>query len=522
MMRECSKNLPMNRVSVFLIGTTLMLVPMLLNGSAFVYFDTASYLSRPDKAIGLLTEALSGTGPSSAEIATTNGRLEPSGSSSATHGDYIVGGRSVFYGLAVWAATAIGRPEVMAVIQAAATVAVLYAAWGLLPRSAEFRREGELVLVIGLLALITPAGFFAGLLMPDVFAPLVVLSVALLVCAWTELGRLVRWGLLLLLTFGLVAHTSHLLIAIGMLGTGVLLHLSMPSKRRFLSIPGLASCAGAAIAAIAALLSTDIAAERMTGVDVIPRPHLTAHLVDGGPGALWVARNCPNADETTLDDGQMAVCAFRDRIPTDWIAFLFSDAPERGAFQARDAAPDLRRALSDQDLAFALAVFRDDPAGTLRFMVGDFAEQLFSVRYDDVPLADRSFEDRVDAFPPEFAAAGGGRIASDPALLAGLSGVAEITAVAGAIALLIGCAVLCRTPILSEQAGTLLWVTGAVILGVVLNAAICGMLASPYDRFQSRVIFLIPAFAMVIWSAILRHSFLSQSIPLTRSESVTE
>jgi hypothetical protein len=31
-----------------------------------------------------------------------------------------------------------------------------------------------------------------------------------------------------------------------------------------------------------------------------------------------------------------------------------------------------------------------------------------------------------------------------------------------------------------------------IFIGVVLNAAICGVLSGPYDRYQARVIWLVP------------------------------
>ena len=513
----------MARASVLLVGTALMLLPVLLNGGPFLYFDTASYLSRPDKAIGLLIEALGGYRLS---LFASIGAFDGAGFADLTpeaHPDYLVGGRSVFYGVVVWVSAAAGRPEVMTVVQAAATVTVLRLVWDLLPDQGTSRRtEAGFLMTIGLLAWATPAGFFAGLLMPDVFAPLAILAVALLVCAWTNVGRATRLGLVLLLAFSLATHTTHLLVAIGTIGIGTVLRLAVPAARRCLSARGLACCLGAAGAAIAAGLTADIAAKELTGADMISRPHLTAHLVDHGPGALWVARNCPGAGRTEGEGEMMAVCAFRDRIPTDWIAFLFSESPERGAFEATDAAPDLRRALSEEDLAFALAVLRDDPVRTAGFLIEDFLKQLVSVRYADVPLAGKALQDRIHVFPASLAEDGGGRIAADTVLLSALSDVSEVTAAAGALALLLGFIVLLRNPEAAGRSVPLLWVSGTVVLGVVLNAAVCGMLASPYDRFQSRVIFLIPAFAVVIWSALLRTSCFPPAIRLARSERVAE
>ena len=513
----------MSRSLVLLLGTFVMLLPVLMNGGPFVYFDTASYLSRPDKAIGVLAEVLGFDAPSLFDPVGEDGEAGSAVSAREADPGYRVGGRSVFYGLPMWASAALGSPGAVAVIQAALTVALLHLVWDMLPAGGSpLGRGAELIGVIGFLAVATPAGIFAGLLMPDAFAPLTILSIALLVCAWSALGRTTRVGVALLLTFSLAAHTSHLLVAVGMILFGAALCLAVPAARTLLSRRGLALCTAAAAAAIAAGLAAETAARQLTGIDTISRPHLTAHLVDDGPGALWVARNCSGTGETAAERSEMAVCAFQDRIPADWIAFLFDASPERGAFQASDAPSDLRRALSEEDLAFALGVLRDDPVRTAAFMIEEFRKQLISVRYDDVPLAGRTLQDRIQAFPADLVHSEGGRIASDPVLLSALSRLAEVTAVVGAVALLIGVVVLLGVRGSANGTETLLWVTGAVILGVVLNAAVCGMLASPYDRFQSRVVFLIPAFALAIWSALSRASISSSSHSMTHPVGVAE
>jgi hypothetical protein len=38
---------------------------------------------------------------------------------------------------------------------------------------------------------------------------------------------------------------------------------------------------------------------------------------------------------------------------------------------------------------------------------------------------------------------------------------------------------------------------GLVLAGVVLNAAVCGVLNGIYDRFQARVVWLVPLLALV-------------------------
>ena len=476
-------------------GTILLLVPLLVNGEVFLYFDTASYLSRPAKVVRLIEAALGGANPGAADAIWSEAA---GGGTPGTAADFVVGGRSVFYGAAAWLAAASGHVASLAVLQAAATAAVLSLLWSLLPRPA----TAWFLLTVAALAVLTPAGFFAALITPDAFAPLVILAAALLACAWPAYGAGARAFLVAVLAFGLLSHTSHLLIASCMVAAGAVLARISSAAGAAIAGRGLACCAGAILFAGAASVAVDTAAKRLTGFDVISRPHLTAHLVDDGPGAAWAARHCEAGGATTgaAPGGPFAVCAFADRLPADWIAFLFSRSPANGAFAAEDAAPTLRRALSEEDLSFALTVLRDAPLATAGFLASDAAEQLFAVRYDDVPLAGGPLRERAGQFPFGIADGTGGRLAAAPGELAALSEVVEFMAAAGGAELVGGLILLGRAPRSDMRRRTLLWVAGSVLLGVVLNAAVCGALASPYDRFQSRVIFLIPALAAVVWA----------------------
>jgi hypothetical protein len=38
---------------------------------------------------------------------------------------------------------------------------------------------------------------------------------------------------------------------------------------------------------------------------------------------------------------------------------------------------------------------------------------------------------------------------------------------------------------------------GLVLFGVVLNAAVCGMLSGAQDRYQARVVWLVPLLALI-------------------------
>jgi len=73
--------------------------------------------------------------------------------------------------------------------------------------------------------------------------------------------------------------------------------------------------------------------------------------------------------------------------------------------------------------------------------------------------------------------------------------VFQLAAFASALAL-VYFFVACRN--VSMMEGVVFWeFAGLVIAGVMLNAAVCGVLAGIFDRYQARVVWLVPMLALV-------------------------
>ena len=82
-------------------------------------------------------------------------------------------------------------------------------------------------------ALATAAPFSAALLMPDIFAPIVVLGLFLLGFGGAALTRFERGYLLALVALGIAAHLAHLPLALGLCGIALLLRLWCTPVRLF-------------------------------------------------------------------------------------------------------------------------------------------------------------------------------------------------------------------------------------------------------------------------------------------------
>ena len=98
-------------------------------------------------------------------------------------GKVVLAGRSVYYGVLVYAGYLAGKMWLTVALQA---LAVAYVLQLLMQRLWKLRTRVVVGTVVAL-SLLTPLGAYAGFLMPDVFAPLVILCMGTLAFYWQEL-----------------------------------------------------------------------------------------------------------------------------------------------------------------------------------------------------------------------------------------------------------------------------------------------------------------------------------------------
>jgi hypothetical protein len=162
----------------------------------------------------------------------------------------------------------------------------------------------RLLLLALLLTLGTSLPWFVGQIMPDIFTPLIVLALALLWLAHDTLPRVSRILLMLLVSGTVACHQANLLVALWMLpALGLCALLGWrPSKASIYGIleSGIALALGAA-----ALLTANLVDGRFAlsnGGSVI----LLARLLEDGTAISYLEKACPQR--------RFAVCAYLDKL----------------------------------------------------------------------------------------------------------------------------------------------------------------------------------------------------------------
>lgn len=340
------------------------------------------------------------------------------------------------------------------------------------PPSARFH-----LALIAALAAATPAPWVASLLMPDIFAPLVVLGVFLI--AWGEcLSRPVRCAIYVVTLVAIAAHLSHLIIAAALVALVLLLRLRWrPALRAAVPLAG----------AVALLVTTNAIGHGRPGISPFGSVFMLARLAGDGLAEPVLAERCPEAG--------WRLCAWQGRLPVDSDEFLWS---EQGPVWSTPGGPIAFAAEAGEVGGAALLAAPLTAAGNA---LANMGRQVLLVRVGDALVPDHlalTVGLRLSQFfPPaeqlRFAsslqARGELRAAADPLVRWQPAALAALGALSGLVLLRAAWRREARLASLT-----------ALILGACLaNALATGALSKPHHRYQARIVWLVllpPAFSI--------------------------
>lgn len=502
MMEGCGSRRWWSPYLVGILAAVLLSCLAVLNGYPLVYEDTDAYLERPAMALTVmagtrfssewverdrlasLQETLkSPTGHTDTQKPRPRDAGAGAAHASPSRDQEWMTGRSVYYGIVAYLVVLLTGLWGLVAFHGFLSGSVIALIWF---RCLGYRKLLPFLALVAAVSLSTAASVFVSLTMPDILTSVMILGLAVLMLFWANLLPIDRIFLALTSTFAIISHDSNLPIAAAMILAGAVLWAAagrLGLKRQNPS--ALAVAVLCLLAGVISMVAFNKTATAMTGHEALRLPHLTAHLVDLDVGVKYLNENCPEAG--------FAVCAYRDRFPMVWTKFLFDRSPEKGGFAAAD--PDTKRRLSDEQYRLALAVIRSNPVESIAVLSREAARQLVSFAYSDL---DQRAKQRFlqDNFPQTVTAkVRRTQIWDHPALLRMLSDFHRIVVVVSLPLFLVAAVGLKRRS--APEADLFLAWAAMVFMGIIANAVICGVLASPYDRFQARVIWLVPFLAML-------------------------
>ena len=313
------------------------------------------------------------------------------------------------------------------------------------------------------LSIASAAPWFAALLMPDIFAPVTVLS--LFVLAYDPTGR--RWVLQALAAFAIASHLTHLVIAAACLAVLLLL--------RPRSVPR----AGAPLLiALALLLATNAIGHGRFGISPFGSVFALARLVADGPAADYLAESCPASG--------YHMCGWVGRLPDNGDEFLWQP---KGPVWTTPGGPI---ALAPEASHIVQATILSRPLEVAYAALRNTLTQLVTLRLDEVISGnwlDETVGLRLRAhFPVSEQArfqAGAQRDDRLRAIGSPLQTPQMVFLALGALGT-VGVLVLGwrRAPDLAALAAL-------ILAGVLANAFATGALSGPHDRYGARIAWLL-------------------------------
>ena len=324
--------------------------------------------------------------------------------------------------------------------------------------------------------------WFVPLVMPDVFAPIVVLC--LFVLGWGRFGRATMLAVGLLAAVAIAAHLAHLVLA-----AGCLVPVAVLRWRRLLP------CAVPLAAALAWLLGSNLVGNGVLGVSPYGSVFALARLQADGPAADYLHSVCPAAG--------YRLCAWSDRLPMDSDAFLW--APD-GPIWGGESGPTL---VAPEASRIVAATLRYAPADVLEHAVANTLRQLGRVAVGDV-LGPQYLVATVGLLlRTYFPAAEMQRFLRSRQVAGTLPGIVAPLLPVHLLLLCLGAVgTVVLIPLAWRRNLALAGLAIMALIGVAANGFATGALSGPHDRYGARIAWLVllaPLYAGLGWRNLVRH-----------------
>jgi hypothetical protein len=372
----------------------------------------------------------------------------------------------------------------------------LITAWliWLVVRSIFKRNVAALYLTLILvLAALTSVGWFACLIMPDILAPALCLTIYLLIFAPATLSRIEHIGVILIAWWAIASHASHLILAVWMCFALIAVLLLQCQSIR-LSLKTITPLALIVIAAAISQLTLNAYLYGTPTLNGDRPPFLMGRIIADGPGKTYLQQHCAHLN--------WAICDYVQNLPDNEDDFFWSDT---GIWHNADRTAQHR--ILQEELPLVLATLRTYPRRQIAKSISNFWQQLTTYYLGAFDPSDYITADIGNVLPGARSTYRNTRQARATLPTEAFSNLQQWTVLTSLFV------IIALTTFTWRRSPRLAGLTVVIILTVISNAFITGVLSGIDDRYQSRVIWLIPFLAglFLIYWLQQRHTFLSQT-----------
>jgi putative flippase GtrA len=416
------------------------------------------------------------------------------------------GARSPYYGILLYTLAHRGTLWLLSAVQALCCAWLVFLLW----RQVAAEAPGwTYYALMAALALTTSLPWVASFAMPDIFAAVLIMAATLLLFYRKELSRWEQVGVVALLGASTAFHGSHVLLTMALAAVAVAIGRVMKADKRTVQTFVRISAAAVVTAVVAQAVYAE-AIKLHTGDEFRRPPFLMARVIADGPGRAYLRHSC-------AEGAAWAICPFRNEALDDSDHILWSALPGVGVFNRSDY--ETRVAMEKQETDFVIGTLVYDPIGQFAAAMKNWGLQLVSFYVDDPLRRPWAFithnywghTNLVDLLRGVGECGKTGELCQPKVEIGDLE-LADNTFAALALIGLILALVHPRglrgvllqrrfrwSDPMARASAACLFITAAIIA----NAGVCGMIAGVFARYQSRVVWLLPAEALLLGMALV-------------------
>ncbi len=487
-------------IAIALLALIVLLAPALLNRGPIYWHDSLAYLHGGSSAISVTTGLQTRYTVMERAIVPQNANPDEGSTVTATAnvdgpaGDEayrITMARSPYYSVFLTSTSVVGGPFAPVLAQA-----MIVAAAGFFLLRALFADHWHRpALYLAAITAVSGTGLFCAVLLPDFLAPLGIVATAALFGFYDRMAWTDRSFWVVLLTFSVISHTSHLAVTFLLIPFGLILALF---KSRTPALAPAAMCAACVMVGVLSIQVFSFTVKSIYGYEPRALPMIAASIIVDGTGLKYLQETCP-------ENGYV----FCDHIGTQAKTidqFLWFEDPAVGVYLFEDETT--RQKMTDQQFGFLLDTLRYDFFGQFSASWERFIDQLKSNSTGHLAYSDR-LRDELDTELPEpdqsLAQGSAAYLAKFPfGPLGILSQFVSYSALLALIALAISrrgqWAMPSKPPETASRDAFMVFAI-LVVLGIIANSGITGIVSNPQGRYGARVIWLLPVLA-VLWLTI--------------------
>ncbi len=438
-------------------GTAILLIPALYNGYPLVFSDTGTYLY-------------------------------------SGFDGFVPKDRPLPYGLFVKAFSLSTSLWLVAVFQCLIMAYLLYRTMGIFYTKKDKTMDLHYLLMLIFLTFFSSIGWYAGQVMPDIFAPALVLSMLVLLLG-NEPGTAERILLILILVFSITVHLTHMFMAPLFLAVSALTaalmkkhRLPVPAKslrKKFATLILATALGWILLPAVHYLYGGGF---RLSGSGHI---FLMAHFADAGTLQQFLKEHCHEPAYAGY-----RLCEHCDEIPGDVAGFLWDDESvlfKTGGWEnsEKEYKSVIRDMLSSPKYLFR-NICRSATYGFIQMFRNKTGEGLTAYVKGSAPWGQVNwrFPGEVNMYMSSLQNKWNGARLDFTSM--------NVFHLLVLIFSLLFTVFLIFSSMAGEVATRLRFLFLLVIMAMVVNAFVTGGLSSPYDRLQSRVVWLLPMACLLI------------------------